>query len=67
MLQLGHSGRVRFLAWCTVLGLFRHASAPKTAIKRVFLVTDQDDPHPEDSGLQLVTSARTTLVVGASP
>lgn len=36
--------------------------APKTAIKRVFLITNQDNPHPEDSGVQLSTSARTTLV-----
>ncbi|KAF9790330.1 SPOC like C-terminal domain-containing protein, partial [Thelephora terrestris] len=36
--------------------------APKTAIKRVFLITNQDDPHPGDGGVQLSTSARTTLV-----
>ncbi|TEB31595.1 Ku DNA-binding complex, Ku70 subunit [Coprinellus micaceus] len=34
--------------------------APKTATKRVFLITDEDNPHP-GSG-QLVTSARTTLI-----
>ncbi|KAH8828524.1 SPOC like C-terminal domain-containing protein [Flagelloscypha sp. PMI_526] len=34
--------------------------APKSATKRVFLITDTDDPHP---GLkQLLTSSKTTLV-----
>ncbi|KAF8638964.1 hypothetical protein AX17_001825 [Amanita inopinata Kibby_2008] len=37
-------------------------SAPKTATKRVFLVTDQDDPHSGRRSKQLMTSARTTLV-----
>ncbi|KAF9650204.1 Ku DNA-binding complex, Ku70 subunit [Thelephora ganbajun] len=36
--------------------------ASKTAIKRVFLITDQDNPHPGEGGTQLRTSARTTLV-----
>ncbi|EIW83647.1 Ku DNA-binding complex, Ku70 subunit [Coniophora puteana RWD-64-598 SS2] len=35
-------------------------NAPKTATKRVFLITDNDDPHPGTK--QLLTSARTTLV-----
>ncbi|KAG1736302.1 SPOC like C-terminal domain-containing protein [Suillus lakei] len=34
--------------------------APKTASKRVFLITDDDNPHPGSK--QLVTSARTTLL-----
>lgn len=34
--------------------------APKTATKRVFLITDDDNPHPGSK--QLVTSARTTLL-----
>ncbi|KAJ7637214.1 SPOC like C-terminal domain-containing protein [Mycena rosella] len=36
--------------------------APKTASKRVFLITDEDDPHAGPSGKQLVTSARNTLI-----
>lgn len=47
-----------------MFGLLRHTSASKTAIKRVFLITDQDNPHPGEGGTQLSTSARTTLVVG---
>ena len=38
-------------------------SAPKTASKRVFLVTDEDNPHPGKGSKQLITSARTTLIV----
>ncbi|KIJ62975.1 hypothetical protein HYDPIDRAFT_114120 [Hydnomerulius pinastri MD-312] len=34
--------------------------APKTASKRVFLITDDDNPHPNSK--QLLTSSRTTLV-----
>ncbi|OJA08279.1 hypothetical protein AZE42_03775 [Rhizopogon vesiculosus] len=34
--------------------------APKTASKRVFLITDDDNPHPASK--QLLTSARTTLL-----
>ena len=37
--------------------------APKTATKRIFLITDEDDPHPGASGTRLMTSARTTLIV----
>ncbi|KAG2017394.1 Ku70 [Coprinopsis cinerea AmutBmut pab1-1] len=36
--------------------------APKTATKRVFLITDEDDPHPGPGRHQLITSARTTLI-----
>ncbi|KAJ7098685.1 SPOC like C-terminal domain-containing protein [Mycena belliarum] len=36
--------------------------APKTASKRVFLITDADDPHAGPGSKQLVTSARTTLI-----
>ncbi|KAJ7462125.1 SPOC like C-terminal domain-containing protein [Mycena latifolia] len=36
--------------------------APKTASKRVFLITDEDDPHAGPSSKQLVTSARNTLI-----
>ncbi|KIM39192.1 hypothetical protein M413DRAFT_447154 [Hebeloma cylindrosporum] len=36
--------------------------APKTASKRVFLITDEDDPHPAAGSKQLITSARTTLI-----
>ncbi|KAJ7248523.1 SPOC like C-terminal domain-containing protein [Mycena rebaudengoi] len=36
--------------------------APKTASKRVFLITDEDDPHSGPGSKQLVTSARTTLI-----
>ncbi|KAF8071492.1 SPOC like C-terminal domain-containing protein [Lyophyllum atratum] len=36
--------------------------APKTATKRVFLITDEDDPHPGPGSQQLITSARTTLI-----
>ncbi|KAK7043879.1 ATP-dependent DNA helicase II subunit 1 [Paramarasmius palmivorus] len=35
--------------------------APKTATKRVFLITDEDNPHAGPGSKQLVTSARTTL------
>ncbi|ESK87600.1 dsb repair complex subunit [Moniliophthora roreri MCA 2997] len=35
--------------------------APKTASKRVFLITDEDDPHAGPGSKQLATSARTTL------
>jgi hypothetical protein len=38
-------------------------SAPKTATKRVFLITDEDNPHPSSGKERLTTSARTTLVV----
>lgn len=37
--------------------------APKTASKRVFLITDEDDPHTGPGSKQLITSARTTLIV----
>ena len=37
--------------------------APKAAIKRVFLITDEDDPHPGAKSAQLITSAQTTLLV----
>ncbi|KAF8963093.1 SPOC like C-terminal domain-containing protein [Flammula alnicola] len=36
--------------------------APKTASKRVFLITDEDNPHPSTGSKQLITSARTTLI-----
>ncbi|KAJ7771072.1 SPOC like C-terminal domain-containing protein [Mycena maculata] len=36
--------------------------APKTASKRVFLITDEDNPHSGTGNKQLVTSARTTLI-----
>ncbi|KAF5379661.1 hypothetical protein D9615_005809 [Tricholomella constricta] len=36
--------------------------APKTATKRVFLITDEDDPHSGPGSQQLITSARTTLI-----
>ncbi|KAJ6486472.1 SPOC like C-terminal domain-containing protein [Mycena vitilis] len=36
--------------------------APKTASKRVFLITDEDDPHSGPGSKQLVNSARTTLI-----
>ncbi|KAF5327610.1 hypothetical protein D9619_005038 [Psilocybe cf. subviscida] len=37
--------------------------APKTASKRIFLITDEDSPHPNKKGNnQLATSARTTLI-----
>ncbi|KAG7444641.1 Ku DNA-binding complex, Ku70 subunit [Guyanagaster necrorhizus] len=36
--------------------------APKTATKRVFLITDEDDPHSGPGRKQLVTSAKTTLL-----
>ncbi|GLB44737.1 putative ku DNA-binding complex Ku70 subunit [Lyophyllum shimeji] len=36
--------------------------APKTATKRVFLITDEPDPHSGPGSQQLITSARTTLV-----
>ncbi|XP_006458925.1 hypothetical protein AGABI2DRAFT_217743 [Agaricus bisporus var. bisporus H97] len=35
--------------------------APKTATKRIFLITDEDDPHSGPGSKQLITSARTTL------
>ncbi|KJA25055.1 hypothetical protein HYPSUDRAFT_37999 [Hypholoma sublateritium FD-334 SS-4] len=36
--------------------------APKTATKRVFLITDEDNPHAGAGYRQLTTSARTTLI-----
>ncbi|KAF9554568.1 Ku DNA-binding complex, Ku70 subunit [Agrocybe pediades] len=36
--------------------------APKTASKRVFLITDNDNPHPSYGSQQLTISARTTLI-----
>ncbi|KAK2467237.1 hypothetical protein APHAL10511_000786 [Amanita phalloides] len=36
--------------------------APKTAVKRIFLITDEDNPHGATRSQQLLTSARTTLV-----
>ncbi|KZT27230.1 SPOC domain-like protein [Neolentinus lepideus HHB14362 ss-1] len=36
--------------------------APKTATKRVFLITDEDDPHPGAGGQRLITSSQTTLL-----
>ncbi|KAJ2913757.1 hypothetical protein MD484_g6661, partial [Candolleomyces efflorescens] len=36
--------------------------APKTATKRIFLITDEDSPHAGPASKQLVTSARTTLL-----
>ncbi|KAK0199409.1 SPOC like C-terminal domain-containing protein [Desarmillaria ectypa] len=35
--------------------------APKTATKRVFLITDEDDPHSGPGRKQLITSAKTTF------
>jgi hypothetical protein len=39
------------------------SSAPKSATKRVFLITDNDDPFAGSHNPRLITSARTTLVV----
>lgn len=36
--------------------------APKTATKRVFLVTDEDNPHPGTGKDRLTVAARTTLI-----
>ncbi|PFH46457.1 hypothetical protein AMATHDRAFT_77665 [Amanita thiersii Skay4041] len=36
--------------------------APKTATKRVFLITNDDTPHTGAHSQQLITSARTTLI-----
>ena len=43
---------------------FAHSklSAPKTASKRIFFITDEDDPHPGNRAERLVKSAETTLV-----
>ncbi|KAH9847820.1 ku70-like protein [Lenzites betulinus] len=41
--------------------VIRH-DAPKTATKRIFFITDEDDPHPGPSGHRLMNSARTTLI-----
>jgi ATP-dependent DNA helicase 2 subunit 1 len=38
-------------------------SAPKSATKRVFLITDDDDPFAGSHNPRLITSARTTLIV----
>ncbi|KAJ3572879.1 hypothetical protein NP233_g2790 [Leucocoprinus birnbaumii] len=35
--------------------------APKTATKRIFLITDEDNPHAGPGSNQLITSAKTTL------
>jgi hypothetical protein len=39
------------------------SSAPKSATKRVFLITDDDDPFAGLHNPRLITSARTTLIV----
>ncbi|KAI0682970.1 ku70-like protein [Cerioporus squamosus] len=36
--------------------------APKTATKRIFFITDEDNPHPGAASSRLITSARTTLI-----
>ncbi|KAI9067712.1 ku70-like protein [Trametes sanguinea] len=36
--------------------------APKTATKRIFFITDEDNPHPGAKNARLMTSARTTLI-----
>ncbi|CAL1715872.1 unnamed protein product [Somion occarium] len=36
--------------------------APKTATKRIFLITDEDDPNSGPGRERLLTSARTTLI-----
>ncbi|KAH9948578.1 ku70-like protein [Amylocystis lapponica] len=36
--------------------------APKTATKRIFLITDEDQPHSGPPSDRLITSARTTLI-----
>ncbi|TFK50167.1 ku70-like protein [Heliocybe sulcata] len=36
--------------------------APKTATKRVFLITDEDNPHHGVGGEKLITSSQTTLL-----
>ncbi|KAL4250950.1 ATP-dependent DNA helicase II subunit 1 [Abortiporus biennis] len=36
--------------------------APKTASKRVFLITDEDDPNPGPGKERLLTTAKTTLI-----
>ncbi|EPS94519.1 Ku DNA-binding complex Ku70 subunit [Fomitopsis schrenkii] len=36
--------------------------ASKTATKRIFLVTDEDDPHPGAAKYKLMATARTTLI-----
>ncbi|KAI0090224.1 SPOC like C-terminal domain-containing protein [Irpex rosettiformis] len=36
--------------------------APKTATKRIFLITDEDDPNPGLGSSRLLTSAKTTLI-----
>ncbi|TDL25552.1 Ku DNA-binding complex, Ku70 subunit [Rickenella mellea] len=36
--------------------------APKTGIKRIFLITNEDNPHPGPKAARLVTSAKTTLI-----
>ncbi|KAI0788279.1 ku70-like protein [Fomes fomentarius] len=36
--------------------------APKTATKRIFYITDEDNPHPGAASSRLITSARTTLI-----
>lgn len=50
-----------FFFW--LMGCVYVCRAPKTATKRVFLITDEDNPHPGPGTKQLVTSARTTLIV----
>lgn len=50
---------IHFFGRC--LMLIHTNRAPKTATKRVFLITDDDNPHPGSK--QLITSAQTTLIV----
>ena len=38
-------------------------SAPKTGFKRIFLITDEDDPHTGSDTSRLMTTAKTNLGV----
>lgn len=49
--------------WNNFENFLHLVSAPKTASKRIFLITDEDNPHPSAGSKQLITSARTTLIV----
>ncbi|KAF8149083.1 SPOC like C-terminal domain-containing protein [Crassisporium funariophilum] len=56
------SGRVPMGDVFTSCNWVLRDGAPKTASKRVFLITDEDNPHPSTGSRQLITSARTTLI-----
>jgi ATP-dependent DNA helicase 2 subunit 1 len=57
-------GCYQILIISRITSINTHNRAPKSATKRVFLITDNDNPLASSHNSRLVTSARTTLTVG---